>query len=345
MIRTKLFLAGALALMVTFAGTSAYAQEPTNQITYFTFSAPFELPGGKTLPAGKYVFKILDSPSSRHVVQIMSEDQQTVHATMLAIPANRQDPAPEPEVRFMETAANQPPAIRTWWYPGRSVGHEFIYPKQQARRLAATQKEGVLTVADDASTTEQMQSASLSRINASGQESPWNADTTVAENTTMPDQAGAAATAPQSNPAQASTAQTTTPTSAVNSSLQSTSGESTSPTATTSSTGTTASTNSSNATGAERNMNASASATTTTSAQSSPGSTSGQTTASASMDRTSTGTTQSTASRTSNDRNNDASTRAGASRTSLPQTATPLPLFGLLGLGSLIGAGALRLRR
>src|ERR687894_3220020 len=87
MIRTKLFLAGALALMVTFTGTTAFTQEPTNQITYFTFSAPFELPGGKTLPAGKYVFKIADSPSNRHVVQVMSEDQQTMHATLLAVPS------------------------------------------------------------------------------------------------------------------------------------------------------------------------------------------------------------------------------------------------------------------
>ena len=254
MIRTKLFLAGALALMVTFAGTSALAQTPTNQITYFTFSAPFELPGGKTLPAGKYVFKILDSPSNRHVVQIMSEDQKTMHATLLAIPAQRQEPPNEPEVRFMETAANLPPAIRTWWYPGRSIGHEFIYPKDQARRLAAKQREPVLTVASNASTTEQMQSADLERINATGQES------------------------------------------AVNSSLQSTRGESTTPTSTTSSTGQTAS---------------SAQASTTR------------------MPETTTTDT----------------TRANARRTSLPATASPIPLAGLLGLGSLLGAGVLRFRR
>jgi hypothetical protein len=284
MIRTKLFLASALALMVTFAGTSAFAQEPTNQITYFTFSAPFELPGGKTLPAGKYVFKIVDSPSNRHVVQIMSEDQKTMHATLLAIPAQRQDPAPEPEVRFMETAANTPPAIRTWWYPGRSIGHEFIYPREHARRLAAKQSEGVLTVASDASTTEQMESADLARVNAAGQETPWSADTKVAENTTMPEQVGAnRSPAPPVTPPAATTTATTT----TNSSLQSTSGESTTPTTTTTGTGRTA-------------------ASTTT---------------------------------------NQATQTTGAARTSLPQTASPLPLIALFGVGSLLGAGALRFRR
>ena len=89
MARIKLLTACALAFAVSLAGTSAAAQEPVNQLTYFTFSAPFELPGGKTLPAGKYVFRIMDSPSNRHVVHVMSEDQREMHATLMAIPAGR----------------------------------------------------------------------------------------------------------------------------------------------------------------------------------------------------------------------------------------------------------------
>ena len=263
MIRTKLFLAGALTLMLALVGTSTLAQEPTNQITYFTFSAPFELPGGKVLPAGKYVFKILDSPSNRHVVQIMSEDQKTMHATLLAIPANRLDPAPEPEVRFMESAAHMPPAVRTWWYPGRSIGHEFIYPKDQARRLAANQREAVLTVASDASTTEQMQSADLARINASGQETSASADTR-AEN---------------ASPAPAPPRTTET---------------------------------------------ASAQPPTTETASTPP------------APRTEVSQPRTDTMRTA---------RTEPARTKLPQTASPLPFIGLLGLGSLMGAGLLRFRR
>jgi len=101
MIRTKLFMACALAFAVSLAGTPAAAQQPTNQLTYFTFSAPFELPGGKTLPAGKYVFRVMDSPSNRHIIHVMSEDQREMHATLMAIPAQRMEAADEPEVRFM----------------------------------------------------------------------------------------------------------------------------------------------------------------------------------------------------------------------------------------------------
>jgi hypothetical protein len=171
MISRKLYcsvaLAGALALSLT---SSALAQGPVDQRTYFTFSAPIELPGGKTLPAGKYTFRVMDSPSNRHVVQVMSQDGRQMHATLLAIPAQRQDPPSDPEIRFMEAAANTPPAIRTWWYPGRTIGHEFIYPKDQARRLAARQAEPVLTVTGDERSTDDMQKAELARVAPSGDE-------------------------------------------------------------------------------------------------------------------------------------------------------------------------------
>lgn len=181
MLRIKLALGCAVAILVSLSLGTAAAQGPVNQKTFFTFSAPFELPGGKTLPAGTYTFKIVDSPSNRHVVQILSEDGTQVHATVLAIPAQRMDPPDEPEVRFMETAANMPPAIRTWWYPGRTIGHEFIYPKDQAKRLAARQTDAVLTVATDATTNETMQSADLARVDASGVEKVWTATENVAE--------------------------------------------------------------------------------------------------------------------------------------------------------------------
>jgi hypothetical protein len=261
MIRMKLLVASALAIAVSLAGTSAAAQEPTNQITYFTFSAPFELPGGKTLPAGKYVFKIVDSPGNRHIVQVMSEDQTQMHATVMAIPAQRQDPADEPEVRFMEAAANTAPAIRTWWYPGRSIGHEFIYPKDHARRLAARQSEGVLTVSGDAATEDEMRTAKLARIEKDGREATVSAEARAETAQARPERTPAPTTPAPTTPA-ARTEEVAPKTTAA-------------------------------------------------------------------------GTADTTAARRENAR----------ARTELPQTASPLPLVALLGLGSLVGAGALRLRR
>jgi hypothetical protein len=210
------------------------------------------------------VFKIVDSPSNRHIVHVMSEDQREMHATVMAIPAQRMDPADEPEVRFMEAEANAAPAIRTWWYPGRSIGHEFIYPRQQARRLAARQSEAVLTVDDEAATEEQMRTAALSRIDKEGREAAVNAEMRAEKN--------ARATAP-------ATPETTT-------------AERPAPQAT---------------------------------PQPAP------------------------APRTAQERETarvaDTTATDAPRRAELPRTASPLPLFALLGLGSLVGAGALRLRR
>jgi hypothetical protein len=185
MIRRK-YLALAFGALSFAVAPLAFAQGPVDQRTYFTFSAPFELPGGKTLPAGKYTFRVLDSPSNRHIVQVLSEDGRNVHATVLAIPAQRQDPPAEPEIRFMETAANTPPAIRTWWYPGRTIGHEFIYPRSQARRLAKAQSEPVLTVAADATSNDQMEKADLERVSPSGEETRVSEETRAAATTPAP---------------------------------------------------------------------------------------------------------------------------------------------------------------
>jgi hypothetical protein len=68
----------------------------------------------------------------------------------------------EPTVRFYETAANTPPAVRSWWYPGiRGGGHEFIYPHDQATELARMNADGVLSTAGPED------SAAVTRVRAS----------------------------------------------------------------------------------------------------------------------------------------------------------------------------------
>jgi hypothetical protein len=181
MLRKCLFIVCAVAFMSALVSGTATAQDNNwNQRTYFTFSAPVELPG-KTLPAGTYLFRLVDSPSNRHVVQVFDKDEKNILATVLAIPAQRMEPSDDPEVRFMEVAASQPAAIRTWWFPGRTIGHEFIYPKEQAMRLAKGAKTSVLTVATDATTTETMREADLARADAAGQTTATTTTTTTTE--------------------------------------------------------------------------------------------------------------------------------------------------------------------
>ena len=53
--------------------------------TIVTFGDSVEIPG-QVLPPGTYVFKLADSASDCHIVQIWNEDQTQLLATILAIP-------------------------------------------------------------------------------------------------------------------------------------------------------------------------------------------------------------------------------------------------------------------
>jgi len=112
-----------------------------NRKTVMTFSGPVEIPGVHlkgwgVLPAGTYVFKILDSQSDRHIVQIFNKDETQVYATILAIPNFRLTATDKTVVTFRERPAGQPEALRAWFYPGRNWGEEFVYPKAKAVALA-----------------------------------------------------------------------------------------------------------------------------------------------------------------------------------------------------------------
>jgi hypothetical protein len=97
-----------------------------NKQTLLTFSQDVEIPG-KVLPAGKYVFKLADSSTNRHVVQVFDQDGRIL-ATVLTIPAGRLTAADDTRITFEEQSAGAPFPIKKWFYPGELGGEEFIYP-------------------------------------------------------------------------------------------------------------------------------------------------------------------------------------------------------------------------
>jgi hypothetical protein len=137
-----------LAVMAAMLAPSASA-DAWNRKTIIKFSGPVEIPGVHlagwgVLPAGTYVFKILDSQSDRHIVQIFSQDEKTVYATILAVPNYRLRATDKTVVTFRERPAGQPEALRAWFYPGRNFGEEFVYPKAKAIELAKATNVPVL---------------------------------------------------------------------------------------------------------------------------------------------------------------------------------------------------------
>jgi hypothetical protein len=137
-----------LALLGAVSAPSAKADD-WNRKTVITFSGPVEIPGvhltgWAVLPAGTYVFKILDSQSDRHIVQIFNKEENTIYATILAIPNYRLKVTDKTVITFNERPAGEPEALRAWFYPGRNWGEEFVYPKAKAIELSKTSKMPVL---------------------------------------------------------------------------------------------------------------------------------------------------------------------------------------------------------
>jgi hypothetical protein len=112
--------------------------------TVVSFSDTVHVPG-TTLPAGKYVFKLWDSPSNRYVVQIFNERQNHVFATLLTIPEYRMNPPDKTVISFYEAPAGQPQPVKAWFYPGDNNGREFIYSKAEADVIAKAAHETVPT--------------------------------------------------------------------------------------------------------------------------------------------------------------------------------------------------------
>jgi LPXTG-motif cell wall-anchored protein len=181
MLRHVVFLACSVALLACVMETPSTAQT-LDKRTLFTFSGPVSMPG-VTLPAGKYLFRLANPDSGRNVVQVLNADGTKPYGMFFAMRAERVEPASTPEVRFMETAAGMPAAIKTWWYPGERSGYEFVYPKEQARRLAQGATQPVLTTQTQTTTTEQTNTADLTRLSSAGQENNVSADATPAAST------------------------------------------------------------------------------------------------------------------------------------------------------------------
>ena len=128
-------LASTSALVALALTMASGAQAMTfDKRTYFTFNQPITLPG-VTLPAGTYVFHLADPTTSRKVTHVTNERGTQSYAMLLSMPAYRNDVPRDPEIQFMETASGMPRAVKTWWVAGERTGYEFIYSKEQMRRL------------------------------------------------------------------------------------------------------------------------------------------------------------------------------------------------------------------
>lgn len=129
------FSIGCALAIVAFACVWTVRADQWNKKTIITIKESMQIPGAVLTP-GTYVFKLVDSPSNRHIVRVMNEEENKVIATILAIPNYRLQPKGESEFGFWEMPKGTPPALRAWFYPGDNFGQEFAYPKLEATQIA-----------------------------------------------------------------------------------------------------------------------------------------------------------------------------------------------------------------
>jgi len=139
-LRNFFTIAFLLAFLIVLPAARA---DESNQATKLTFKQPVQIPG-RVLPAGTYWFVLPVDITEHHLVHIFGSDRTTLYATVITIDAERLRTNDKTAFTFVERGSEQPPAIVSWFYPGRVDGHEFLYPQQVEKELAKDKHDTVV---------------------------------------------------------------------------------------------------------------------------------------------------------------------------------------------------------
>ena len=186
---TSIAAAAFTAAFLTVAINVSAQDSNIDQRTYLTFSGPVQMPG-VTLPAGKYVFKLADT-SLHNVMQVFDGEEKNIMGQWFFIPRNRTTEEAnaangKPMVTFMEMPEGVTPAVKYYFYPTDLTGKEFIYPKDQALKLAAASHQPVLATDTDVTKGGE---AHVFTVDPNGAEAAYNANASTqaaAEASTQP---------------------------------------------------------------------------------------------------------------------------------------------------------------
>lgn len=132
----KVLFAAACAGFLALTFMPGVKADEWDKRTKVTINEPI-IAGNKVLQPGTYIWKLMDSPSNRHIVQIFNADQSQLETTVLAMPDYRMKPADNTQFAFYETPAGVPKAVHAWFYPGDNYGQAFAYPKKLVAQLAS----------------------------------------------------------------------------------------------------------------------------------------------------------------------------------------------------------------
>jgi hypothetical protein len=131
-------------LLLTFLiMVPAARADEKNEAIKITFNQPVQIPG-QVLPAGTYWFVLPDDITQHHQVRIFDADRTMLYVTLFTIDADRPTLTGKTVVTLAQRGLAVPQAIVSWFYPGSTIGHVFLYPKQMREELAKAKQNSIV---------------------------------------------------------------------------------------------------------------------------------------------------------------------------------------------------------
>lgn len=121
----SVFLSAGLLSFVS--APSAQAGVWNQRMVVTVKNGPVAIPG-RVLSAGTYVFQNYDVGSGAHLVGVTNAKTDRFIAFVLATPAYRRNETGKAVVNLKYVSSKAPLEIHQLFYPGRRLGHEFVYP-------------------------------------------------------------------------------------------------------------------------------------------------------------------------------------------------------------------------
>ena len=116
-----------VALLVVLASSSTGAMVNSKRTTHFTFSKSVQLPG-VALPAGTYIFEVVNPFTGSDVVSVLSRDRSKLYLLRITNRIERPKTSDlKAAVMLGEAPSGNPPTIKAWFPESETSGRAFIY--------------------------------------------------------------------------------------------------------------------------------------------------------------------------------------------------------------------------
>ena len=122
-----------------------------NKETHLTINVPLRV-HDTVLAPGEYVFKVIDLGSNSLAVEILNSDGTRVEATMIGLPAYRNNVGDNKVFTISDPQGDQPAILQSWFYPGDNFGVEFRAAKSANEAQHVSRMKGKVQAGKKADT-------------------------------------------------------------------------------------------------------------------------------------------------------------------------------------------------